>query len=94
MKIKFAKLHLYIPDSKETKFASSVEIRDALNAASRGKVYMDDVKVLQQVLQSVKNGTYNVANPEFTARAIKTAINSRPLSKQQVADLQTLAKTF
>ncbi len=81
--------------SDEKKFASAVEIKDSLNKAAQGKsIYMSDVQILKQVLRSVQDGTYNVANPGFTDKSIKTAILGKPLSKEQSADLQVLAKTF
>lgn len=78
----------------EKKHASNVEIRDSLNAAASGRAYMDDINVLKQVLAGLKDGTYKTADPNFSIKAVKIAMNSQPLSKEQAADLQALAKTF
>lgn len=78
----------------EKKFASSVEIRDSLNAAAAGKIYMNDVKILKQVLAGLADGTYKTGDSKFTSQSIKAAIAEQPLNQAQVTDLKNFAASF
>lgn len=82
------------PDDNAKVQASNVEVRDSLTAAAKGRLYQNNISVLQQVIANLQSGEFKSANPQGTINAIKTAIKGGQLSKQQSAELQQLAKTF
>ena len=72
----------------------SYEIVDAMSAAISGKLYLNDVKILKQILANIKNGTYKTDDPGTIEISIKTAMNNGTLTKEQVSALTNFAKTF
>jgi hypothetical protein len=71
------------------------EIRDSLNNAAAGKVYQDDVKVLQQVYTGVKSGKIK---PNVDAAALlpvlKAAYQTQPITDDSKKLLAQFAQQF
>jgi hypothetical protein len=71
------------------------EIKDSLNNAAAGKVYQDDVKVLQQVYTGVKSGKIK---PNVDAAALlpvlKAAYQTQPITDDSKKLLAQFAQQF
>jgi hypothetical protein len=71
------------------------EIKDSLNNAAAGKVYQDDVKVLQQVYTGVKSGKIK---PNVDAAALlpvlQAAYQTQPISDDSKKLLAQFAQQF
>jgi hypothetical protein len=75
--------------------AKDFEIKDSLNNAAAGKVYQDDVKVLQQVYTGVKSGKIK---PNVDAAALlpvlKAAYQTQPITDDSKKLLAQFAQQF
>lgn len=71
------------------------EIKDSLNNAAAGKVYQDDVKVLQQVYAGVKSGKIKT-NVDAAALlpVLQAAYQTKPISDDSKKLLAQFAQQF
>jgi hypothetical protein len=71
------------------------EIKDSLNKAAAGKVYQDDVAVLQQVYSGVKSGKIKSNVDAATLLpALKAALNGQTLNDNSKKLLAQFAQQF
>ena len=69
-------------------------IKDAVSAAVQGRVYLDDVKIINKIVAGIKKGTYASDNPELIIKALRAAANRQPLSQPDIDALQKFSQQF